>query len=556
MRFQYGQVAERLNAPVSKTGIPFGVSWVRIPPCPLDCPRRRRSWLRRYTDIGMSHLAIAAGTPFAAQTATAIADEGGNAVDAAIAATFMTWVCEPGMTSLGGGGFCCVWPPDGPPITIDGFVEMPGRSADKRRFGQGDRVSMPYGGGVDTFIGPGSIATPGALAAIELLWKKWGSLPWRELIEPAIAAARDGFPLPPQSALYFSQSYDAVFSYTPGARHLALRDDGQPRDVGDTLQIPELADSLQRIADEGADALYHGELGRAIADWVDQHDGLLGIDDLAEYAAVIRPCRMSEQRGWRMATNPAPAVGGAVLVELVSLLGERPRGRWSADDVALFARAMERAFTDRNEWLRNGQLERMSDDEFLDAVDGQRRALASPSTSHTSAIDSDGLACAVTTSTGYSAGVVVPGTGVLLNNMLGEIELNPAGLHALEPGARMRSNMAPSILRSAADDIVSFGTGGADRITSALAQVWVNVVSLEMPLEESISHPRCHVEWRDGQPILAHEPGVDTSAVPFATRGFDDLHMYFGGVQAVQRTSQGELLAVADPRRSGGAIVT
>ena len=504
----------------------------------------------------MSHLAIAAGTPLAAQTATAIADEGGNAVDAAIAATFMTWVCEPGMTSLGGGGFCCVWPPDGPPITIDGFVEMPGRSADKPRFGQADRVSMPYGGGVDTFIGPGSIATPGALAAIELLWKKWGSLPWRELIEPAIAAARDGFPLPPQSALYFSQSYDAVFSYTPGARHLALRDDGQPRDVGDTLQIPELADSLQRIADDGADALYHGELGRAIAAWVDEHGGLLGIDDLAQYAAVVRPCLMSAQRGWRMATNPAPAVGGAVLVELVLLLGERPRGRWSADDVALFARAMERAFTDRNEWLRNGQLERMSDDEFLDAVDGQRRALASPSTSHTSAIDADGLACSVTTSTGYSAGVVVPGTGVLLNNMLGEIELNPAGLHALEPGARMRSNMAPSILRSGVGDIVSLGSGGADRITSALAQVWVNVVSLEMPLEESISHPRCHVEWRDGLPILAHEPGVDTSAVPFATRGFDDLHMYFGGVQATQRTSQGELLAVADPRRRGGAIVT
>jgi len=504
----------------------------------------------------MSHVAIAAGTPLAAQTAAAIAAKGGNAVDAAIAATFMTWVCEPGMTSLGGGGFCCVWPPDDSPLTIDGFVEMPGRSADKRRFGQGDRVSMPYGGGVDTFIGPGSIATPGALAAIELLWKRWGRLPWPRLIEPAIAAARNGFPLPSQSKLYFTESYDAVFSYTPGARHLAVRDDGQLRDVGDTLQIPELADSLQRIADEGADALYHGELGRAIADWVDEHGGLLGIDDLAEYTAVIRPCLTSEQRGWRMATNPAPAVGGAVLVELVLLLGERPRGRWSAEDVALFARAMELAFTDRNDWLRNGQLERMSDDEFLDAIDGQRRALASPSTSHTSAIDADGLACAVTTSTGYSAGVVVPGTGVLLNNMLGEIELNPAGLHALEPGARMRSNMAPSILRSAAGDIVSFGTGGADRITSALAQVWVNVVSLEMPLEESISHPRCHVEWRDGQPVLAHEPGIDTSAVPFATRGFDDLHMYFGGVQATQRTSQGELIAVADPRRRGGSAVS
>jgi len=460
------------------------------------------------------------------------------------------------MTSLGGGGFCCVWPPDGPPITIDGFVEMPGRSADKNRFGTGDRVSMGYGGGVDTIIGPGSIATPGSLAALELLWKQWGSMPWRELIEPAIAAARDGFPLPPQSGLYFSQSYDAVFSYTPGAQQLAMSDDQKLRHVGEHLRIPELADSLVFIADDGADALYRGEVGRAITCWINEQGGLLGLDDLAEYHAVVRPCLTSSLGGWQIATNPAPAVGGAVLVELISLLGDRPRSAWSAEDVALFARAMELAFTHRNDWLRNGQLEQMSDDQFSHVIDNQLRILNSPSTSHTSAIDADGLACAVTTSTGYSAGVVVPGTGVLLNNMLGEIELNPGGLHALKPGARMRSNMAPSILRSGAGDLVSFGTGGADRITSALAQVWVNLVSLQMPLEASISHPRCHVEWRDGQPVLAHEPGIDTTAVPFATRGFDDRHMYFGGVQAVQRTSQGELIAVADPRRRGGAIVT
>ncbi len=504
----------------------------------------------------MSHVAIAAGTPFAAQTAAAIADEGGNAVDAAIAATFMTWVCEPGMTSLGGGGFCCVWPPDGPPITIDGFVEMPGRSADKRRFGQGDRVSMPYGGGVDTFIGPGSIATPGALAAIELLWKKWGSLPWRELIEPAIAAARDGFPLPPQSALYFSQSYDAVFSYTPGARHLAMGDDNKLRKVGEHLRIPELADSLARIADHGADALYRGELGRAIAAWVDEHDGLLGHEDITQYTTFRRSCLTTSTRGWKLATNPAPAVGGAVLVELVCMLENCLNQRWSATDVEVFARAMQIAFHDRDAWLENDQLDHLSEAAFDYLMTARSRILASPSTSHTSTVDSAGLACSVTSSTGYSSGVVVPGTGILLNNMLGEIELNPGGLHCRYPGMRMRSNMAPTILRSADGDIVVLGTGGADRITSALAQVSANLVNLQMPLDQAIEHSRCHLEWRDGEPILAHEPGVDTSEVSFETRSFDEPHMYFGGVQAVQRTSQGELIAVADPRRRGGAIVT
>ena len=504
----------------------------------------------------MSRIAVAAGTPLAAQTCADVVAHGGNAVDAAVAATFMTWVCEPGMTSLGGGGFCCVWPPDGPPMTIDGFVEMPGRSADKNRFGRGDRVSMPYGGGVDTIIGPGSIATPGSLAALEMLWKQWGSLPWRELIDPAITAARNGFPLPPQSGLYFSQSYDAVFSYTPGAHHLAMTDDNALRNVGEHLRIPELADSLQAIADQGADALYRGDLGHAIAAWISDQGGLLGLDDLAEYRAVIRPCLINSLSGWEMATNPAPAVGGAVLAELVSLLGHRPHTAWSGEDVALFARAMELAFADRNDWLRNGQLEQMTDDQFIEAVNNRRRILNSPSTSHTSAIDTDGLACAVTTSTGYSAGVVVPGTGVLLNNMLGEIELNPAGFHAFNPGTRMRSNMAPSILRSADGGTVALGTGGADRITSALAQVSANLVNLRMPLTRAIEHPRSHFEWRDGEPVLAHEPGLDTSKVPFPTRSFDERHMYFGGVQAVQRTSQSELIAVADPRRGGGAIVT
>ncbi len=503
----------------------------------------------------MSRIAVAAGTPLAAQTCAEVVAQGGNAVDAAVAATFMTWVCEPGMTSLGGGGFCCVRPPDGPPITIDGFVEMPGRSADKNRFGAGDRVSMPYGGGVDTIIGPGSIATPGSLAALEMLWKKWGSMPWRELLEPAIAAARNGFPLPPQSGLYFSQSYDAVFSYSPGAQHLAMSNGNKLRDVGENLRIPELADSLQLIADEGADALYRGDLGRAIATWIDEQGGLLGLDDLSEYSAVVRPCLTSSLSGWQMATNPAPAVGGAVLVELVSLLGDRPHSAWSGEDVALFGRAMELAFTDRNDWLRSGQLEQLSDDQFADVIVNQRRILNSPSTSHTSAIDADGLACAVTTSTGYSAGVVVPDTGVLLNNMLGEIELNPAGLHAFDPGTRMRSNMAPTILRNTNGDTVALGTGGADRITSALAQVSTNLTNLQMPLDQAIEHPRSHLEWREGEPVLAHEPGLDTSEVSFETRKFDERHMYFGGVQAVQRTSQGELIAVADPRRSGGTVL-
>ena len=179
--------------------------------------------------------------------------------------------------------------------------------------------------------------------------------------------------------------------------------------------------------------------------------------------------------------------------------------------------------------------------------------LTSPSTIHTSAVDSDGLACAITASAGYGSGVMISGTGLWLNNSLGEIELHPQGLQGLRPGMRLTSNMAPTIARHKDDTVIAIGSPGASRITTAIVQVLFNFIHLGMSLDEAIAHPRLHVEIVEGIPTISFEAGLPVvPSEEFAIREFPQLSMYFGGVQAALGHSTRGLLAAADPRRAGG----
>jgi gamma-glutamyltranspeptidase/glutathione hydrolase len=182
-----------------------------------------------------------------------------------------------------------------------------------------------------------------------------------------------------------------------------------------------------------------------------------------------------------------------------------------------------------------------------------QRLLASPSTTHSSAVDSDGTGCAITVSAGYGSGMMVEGTGIWLNNSLGEIELNPHGLHADPPGTRLVSNMAPTVARQQAGSVLAIGSPGADRITTANASVLHNFITLGMSLRDAVSHPRLHTEIFEGEWQVAYEPGVPTGHVAgIIARRFPDLSMYFGGVQAALWDPTAGLFETADPRRAGG----
>jgi len=506
----------------------------------------------------MARTLIAAASDAAADAGKAVADAGGNAVDAAIAAVLASMTTELGIVSPGAGGFITVWPGDDEPIVIDAYAEMPGRGLTADATVTTDRVYMGYGGGMHTVVGWGSIAIPGAMAGFDTASKRYGAIPWADLFYPSVALARHGFTVSQASAYYLEYAHDVIYGWDSETSPIYHRPDGSPVQVGDTVVIADLATCLEEIAHEGARALYRGDIASSLVRASRQNGGLITTHDLEEYQPVVRPPARIGLHGWDIATNAPPAVGGATLSALLTIIERLHIDGWTANDVATYAAAQDAVFSFRRDRL-DGDLDRFAGaDELHDlAIAGDLEAIhRSPSTVHTSAVDDTGLACSVTVSAGYGSGAVIPGYGFGLNNSLGEIELTSEGLHALPAGQRLLSNMAPTVARSNDGEVLAIGSPGADRITSAISTVLLNHVVCGMPLGEAVSAPRMHAERFEGQPTLAHEPGIDVSLVDgLAMRPMPHHSMYFGGVQAAALTSASSLEGAADPRRTGAVRI-
>ena len=502
----------------------------------------------------MSRVVVAGGSRIAADAGAAVADKGGNAVDAAIAAAVASMSTDPGIIALGAGAFVTVAPPGEEPIVVDGYVEMPGRAADAGRFGTGTaEIHMEYGGGITTGVGHGSVATPGAIAAFGMVSECHGALRWPELLEPARHWAETGFPLSGAAAEYLSYSHELIFGWHPESHAVFHHDDGTPRREGETIHCPGLADSLAVLGDEGPSAFYTGTIGRQMAADSEANGGLLGLADLEAYEPTTRRPLVVDLDDWRFHTVPGPAIGGAAVAAFLTLI--RGVKAWDADGTATIARALEAVLQYRLDHLDGNDDREPALRRLMELAEGgdPARLLSSPSTIHVSAVDDDGRACSISASSGYGSGVVVPGTGIWLNNSLGESDLLRTELHEQEPGTRLPSNMAPSIARHRDGSVLAIGSPGASRITSAVAEVMFNHLHLDMSLEDAIAHPRLHVEQFEGEPTLAHEPGLDLSALQGLTpRPFDGLSMYFGGTHAARWDPHEGLTGAADPRRRGG----
>jgi gamma-glutamyltranspeptidase/glutathione hydrolase len=502
-----------------------------------------------------TQVALASSSALAAEAGGLIAEAGGNAVDAAIAAALVSMNTEPGVCSLGCGGYITLWPPGQAPVTLDGYVAVPGLG-DRRPAAQrkSEKIHMEYGGGVDTVVGPDSVGVPGGIAALAEASSSHGQLPWRTLFEPVLSITRTGFPLPLASYHYLEYSGTPIFGRSADGYRALHDDQGQLRKPGETIRVPHLADSLERIATLGSAEFYTGDLGRAMAGFVVANGGRLNEADLAAYRVIRRPSLTAKLSGWEIATNPPPAIGGAVLIAMLQLMSRKPVKRWNRESLAHLV-AVQRAVLG----YRRSQLD-LSDDVQADAENLLRKSLQgdvaaileSGSTCHTSAVDSTGFACSITLSAGYGAGEMPAGTGIWLNNCLGELELNKRGLDPGPPGQRLPSNMAPSAARGDAGDVLAIGSPGADRITTALLQTLVNHLSMNMSLTDAIQHPRAHVEFIADDYRVAYEAGLDIASLEVPQREFGTLSMFFGGVGAAAWSTQGGLTAAADPRRSGG----
>ncbi len=492
----------------------------------------------------MTSLAIAAPSQLSVDAAVSIANDGGNAVDATIAALLVDLVVNPGVVSPGAGAFITVESVEGDAVTIDGYCAMPGLGRDRDKPVSTRAASMEYGGGITTVVGHGSVAVPGVYAAIASTWERFGSLPWRRLFDGALAVAADGYPVPEASAYYFQYSHLDAYGWQDESYRALHDEQGSIRSV---IKHDHLAETLERIGDLGAGDFYRGETARRIVSEMEAGKGMITERDLAEYEAIDREPIHVRVGDWAIATNPAPAVGGAAMAAMVRIA--ETLSAW--DSVEKMAEIQAAVLGYRNSMPALDLEAEVA--EFLDrSATGLHALRTSPSTIQLSAVGSDGLAISITASGGYGSGLIVPGTGMWMNNCVGEVELSPRGLFSVEPGERLLSNMAPTVAKGPRGEVVAIGSPGASRITTAIMQVLGRLTARNESLESAIESPRFHIDVDAGDPMFVHEPGIEPPG-GYPSRSFESLNMYFGGVQAAHRLGDGTLEAVADSRRASVA---
>ncbi|MGH2884762.1 MAG: gamma-glutamyltransferase, partial [Solirubrobacteraceae bacterium] len=402
---------------------------------------------------------IAAGHPLSARAGADAMRDGGNAVDCAVAAMLTSFACEPLLTSLGAGGYILVVEPGKDPVLLDFFVESPGRGADMTARAELVPISVSFGDAIQVFnIGPASVGTYGMAAGVCEASSRFGRVPLDDLVRPAATLAREGVELNGPQA-YVIEILEGIVTSTPECAAL-FAPDGRVVRAGDIIRQPELADALERLGSEGAAPFFTGDIAAAIVDWLAERGGIVTAADLASYEVVDRtPIRVS-YRGREVVTNPPPSPGGILLAHALALLDDTP----GTPELARVVDTMERTQAERTPEFIEG----LDDPEFVKRFLARRSPLGS--TTHVAVLDRDGWACSVTCSNGSCSGVVVPGTGVHLNNMLGEQDLNPLGFHRHPPGRRMPSMMSPTaVLRAGAPELV-LGSAGSNRISSAILQ--------------------------------------------------------------------------------------
>ena len=485
---------------------------------------------------------VAAGHPLTAQAGVDALRAGGNAVDAAVAAMLTSWVAEPLLTGPGAGGYMLVAGAGEEPVLLDFFVAAPGRGADLDARAPLLPVEVDFAGdALQVFhVGAASCGAYGTPAGIDAAMARWGSLPLADLAAPAAALARDGVLVNAQQAEVV-QLLEGILRSTPEVQALYAPGGSLLRE-GDVMRCPELGDTIERLGADGAAPFYTGDIAAAVVDCMHAGGGVLTSEDLQDYAAIARAPLSVCYRGRDVLTNPPPSAGGILLAVSLQLLDQTP----SPPPLALVVRAMEEAQSARTAEFVEG----LGDPGF----GAQLLASRMGSTTHISVIDADGRACSVTCTNGEGAGIVVPGTGIQLNNIMGEEDLNPLGFHHTPPGRRMPSMMSPTIVTRDGDVHLALGSSGSNRIRSALLQTIVGVVDLDLGAGAAVGAPRVHFE----DDVIYAEPGTALDELrfdPYVVQHFRAQNMYFGGVQAISRDpADGSLCGAGDPRRGGVAV--
>lgn len=525
---------------------------------------------------------ISAGSRETAEAGATILKQGGNAVDAAVAAAFASFIAEAGVVHLGGSGIAQIYNPQtGEGVVYDFFSNTPGLGTIKQKhqldFAQ---VTIDFGSTTqDFYLGRGSVAVPGNIKGLCQMLADFGNLSLAQVLAPAIRLARQGTAIEPFQA-DTCQLLAPLYTHTAGIRAI-FEKEGRIIAGGEHFFVPDLAQTLEQLAEVGADYAYAGTLGQAIVADQESYGGLLTLQDLTQYTVPkLSPIRFA-YRDFEILLPPPSSTGGVLTAFSLKLLAAFPVANYqhgSADHLRLLAEVLGATSRARQHWDRwigemdpADAVDAFLQDSFVKqyvaevqlamsagkAYQGRHEPTGKNNTSHLSVIDSHGLAVSLTTTAGESAGYVLPGTGYIPNNMMGEADLHPHGFHSQPAGQRLQTMMTPIIVLKNGQVRLVTGSGGSTRIRSAVLQVLTNLLDYHLKLDPAVNHARIHFENN----VLQCEAGYDPIAAnTLETMGYqvnrwNKRGIYFGGAHSVSRTEAGRLVAAGDNRR-GGAVAT
>jgi gamma-glutamyltranspeptidase/glutathione hydrolase len=524
--------------------------------------------------------AVAMPDAFAAQVAADVLEAGGNAVDAAVAVGFSLAVTLPEAGNIGGGGFMLIY--SGGEAHFVDYRETAPLAAHRDMYLDED------GNVIDGASTTGHLAAgvPGTVAGLWKAHQRFGSMPWAELVAPAVALARDGFIVPEELARNIERSMQRTDGKTNFAEYF-----GHAK-AGELFVQPELGNALQRIAERGPDGFYKDETADQIVAEMARGDGIISHEDLANYKAVWREPLVSDWRGMQLLSSPPPSSGGFAIVQLLKikdLLAHEFEGleHNSPQYVHLIAEIEKRVFADRAEYLGDPDyvdvpIDKLLSDDYLarraaevsvdeiSTILEVRPGLESYDTTHYSIVDADGNAVSntYTLNLSFGSGVVVAGAGFLLNDEMDDFSVKPGVPNAygvvgfkaneIQPGKRMLSSMSPTILLRDGEVELVVGTPGGSTIFTSVFQSIVNVYDFGMTPAESVGASRFHHQLLPPD-VIVYSPKVplpESTVSALSDMGYKPRpHVYsFGDLQLILRQGS-EVDAASDPRKRGESRV-
>ena len=521
---------------------------------------------------------VASGHKETSNAARVLLEEGGNAFDAALGAMCAACVCEPLLASLGGGGFLLAQAAGQDAGVFDFFTQTPSATTN----GPGGEldfypIQADFGPATQEFhIGLGSMAVPGVVAGLFAIHKAHCSLPLEKIIEPAVYLAREGVRI---NALqkFISEILHPIVNATPEAEALLrpMFAPGRLAEIGEFIANPDLADTFELLAKHGPRWFYDDAPGQQLARDCAERGGLITLDDLASYDVIQRKPVTIKTHGATISLNSPPSPGGCLVAFALSLLdkdgqagnmhGNMGEYEWGGVEHTMkIARVMQASGIVRRQHGMATGLDDETAEKILQAENLSKwretirtGGLASRGTTHLSVADAEGNLASLTLSNGEGSSYVLPGSGIMLNNMLGEEDLNPNGFHQMPAGVRLASMMTPTIVKLADGGQIALGSGGSNRIRSAILQVLVNMLEFDMGLEQAVNSPRMHLEGSH----LSVETGFPDAALQSLAESWPGMqewpesNLFFGGVHAVERLANGEFRAAGDPRRGGATAI-